>query len=81
MRSVVAVDRLRVGRMMPMVEMRGRKEIFEGTESKARIGVNQDGLDAYPHDVGIDRGLGKSQEVDREDHGRPREEHLREMHA
>ena len=81
MGGIVFVHRLLVGRMMPMVELRGHHDVAQPPQVHPDIGMDDHRLHADEQHVGENRILRESQKKNGNQHQGPGRQRLQEMQA
>ncbi len=70
-----------VAAVVPVVEQRGRDQVFQRSQLQPEVGMHQPGLEPGPHDVAEQRRVAGAQDERRQHDHRPRHQRLQEVQA
>ena len=79
--GIVLIDRFLVCRVMPVMEVGRGENVTQGPKRNAGIGVDEQSLDAYPDDVGVNRVFCKAKQVDRQDYSGSSKQYLAKVNT
>ena len=80
-RRVVAVDRLAVRTVVPVMEIRRHDQVLQRAPGQAHVGVVENGLEADHDDVCIHHLLRETQHIERPQYRDPGEHQFQQVHA